>query len=214
MSRSPTLRIRIRGAYACFTRPEFKADRVSYDVITPSAARGILEAILWKPAIRWHIERIHVLTPIRFEAIKRNEVGKKASLRENIDRFFADDENNRQQRNSIVLRDVDYIVGAHFTLTQRARSEDNIPKFVEMFTRRLGRGQCFHAPYLGCREFAACVEPAASDPPAVLDALRGERELGLMLNDLVFNDETGSARPVFFEACMKDGCIEVPEARP
>jgi CRISPR-associated protein Cas5d len=211
MSRSPTFRIRIHGAYACFTRPEFKADRVSYDVITPSAARGIIEAVLWKPAIRWHIGRIHVLATIRFEAVKRNEVGRKASLSENVDAYYADED--RQQRNSILLRDVDYLVEAHFTLTRRAGAEDNVAKFVEMFTRRLTKGQYFHAPYLGCREFAAGVEQAP-DRWEVPETLRGERDLGLMLNDLVFDEDGHTTRPVFFNARMKDGCIEVPEARP
>jgi CRISPR-associated protein Cas5d len=206
--RSPTFRVRARGPYACFTRPEFKADRVSYEVMTPSAARGLLEAILWKPALRWLVERIHVLAPIRFIALKRNEVTDKASTRAGL--FFADE--RRAQRNSLLLRDVDYVIEAHFELTSRAGPDDNLRKFVDMFSRRLANGQCFHAPYLGCREFVARVEPAPADwlvPPELAD----ERDLGLVLHDLDFApDGSGSARPYFFPAVLQRGLMAVPEA--
>lgn len=207
--RSPTFKIRVRGPYACFTRPEFKAERVSYEVMTPSAARGILEAILWKPAICWRVERIHVLAPIKLVAIKRNEVAKKASLDADIGRYFADDD--RAQRNTLMLRDVDYIVEASFALTERAAPDDNLQKFVEMFRRRLAKGQCFHTPYLGCREFAAQVEPAP-ESWEVPEDLRGQRDLGLMLRDLEFEpDGSGRARPHFFPAILSDGRVEIPE---
>jgi CRISPR-associated protein Cas5d len=210
LTRSPTFRVRVRGPYACFTRPEFKAERVSYDVMTPSAARGVLEAVLWKPAIRWRIERIHVLAPIKLVAVKRNEVARKASPVGDPGRYFADED--RVQRNTLMLRDVDYIVEASFGLTDRVGSDDSILKFVEMFRRRLAKGQCFHTPYLGCREFAARVEPAP-ESWEVPDELRGRRDLGLMLHDLEFAPtDSGYARPYFFAAVLEDGRVEVPEA--
>jgi CRISPR-associated protein Cas5d len=212
MSRSPTFKVRVFGPYACFTRPELKAERVSYEIITPSAARGVLEAILWKPAIRWRVERIHVLAPIRWDAVKRNEVGSKANLKSAYQAYCADED--RQQRNTLLLRDVDYVVEAHFRMTERAGPGDNLAKFVEMFERRLAKGQTFHSPYLGCREFAASVLPAPAQW-AVPEAVRGDRDLGLMLNDLVFDEEGRKPpQPVFFEARLRDGVVEVPEVRP
>ncbi|MGH9324150.1 MAG: type I-C CRISPR-associated protein Cas5c [Vicinamibacteria bacterium] len=208
--RSPTFKVRVRGPYACFTRPEFKTERVSYEVMTPSAARGILEAVLWKPAIRWRVERIHVLAPIKLIAIKRNEVARKASLGADVGRYFADED--RAQRNTLMLRDVDYIIAAALELTEKAAPDDNIQKFVEMFSRRLAKGQCFHTPYLGCREFAAQIEPAP-ETWEVPDELRGQRDLGMMLHDLEFErDGSGGARPYFFPASLDDGRIEIPEA--
>lgn len=209
-SRSPTFKVRARGPYACFTRPEFKVERVSYEVMTPSAARGLLEAILWKPAIRWRIERIHVLAPIRLMAVKRNEVGSKASPGGDVSRYFADE--NRQQRNTLLLRDVDYIIEASFEMTTKAGSDDTMQKFVEMFQRRLAKGQCFHTPYLGCREFAAWVEPAP-ERWEVPEECRGTRALGMMLQDLEFvADGSGRGQPYFFGATMVDGRVEIPEA--
>lgn len=207
--RSPTYKVRINGPYACFTRPELKTERVSYEVITPSAARGVLEAILWKPAIRWAISKIHVLRPIRFQAVRRNEVNSKLSARGNIRNYFADED--RAQRNTILLTDVDYVVEAHIEMTLRAGADDNLQKFEEMFTRRLSKGQTFHAPYLGCREFSARFEaaPAKWSTP---DELQTRRELGLMLLDLDFAaDGSGAATPHFFSAVLDHGVIEVPE---
>jgi CRISPR-associated protein Cas5d len=214
--RSPIFRVRARGPYACFTRPELKTERVSYEVMTPSAARGILDAILWKPAIRWHVERIHVLSAIRFAGIKRNEVNSKASARADVGAYYADED--RAQRNTLMLCDVDYVIEAHFTMTLKAGPQDNMRKFVEMFGRRLLKGQCFHTPYLGCREFAADVQPAPEKWP-VHDSLAGERDLGMMLNDLDFADERPpherATIPHFFAARLKDGVLDVPqEARP
>jgi CRISPR-associated protein Cas5d len=205
--RSPTFRVRLRGPYACFTRPEFKTERVSYEVMTPSAARGILDAILWKPAIRWHVERIHVLAPIRFESVRRNEVNSKASLKADVTRYFADED--RAQRNTLMLRDVDYVIEAHFTLTELKGSGDSLRKFVEMFERRLQKGQCFHTPYLGCREFAADFGPAPETwkvPPG----LDGARDLGQVLLDIRF-EAKGSPTPIFFPASLRGGVLEVPE---
>ena len=211
------IRLHVWGERACFTRPELKTERFSYDVITPSAARGILEAIHWKPAIRWCIDRIHVLKPIRFESIRRNEVaGKtpkghisKAMKNGRTDelRYYVD--TNRQQRASTILRDVGYVIEAHFEFTSRADNSDSAGKHLDIFNRRARQGQCFHMPCLGTREFPAAFELIESDDamPKVDTALAGERQFGLMLHDIDFaNGKT----PRFFRASMVDGVIEVP----
>jgi len=155
-----TVCLRVWGDNACFTRPEMKVERVSYDVITPSAARGILEAILWKPAIRWVVTRIDVLNPIRWESVRRNEVSAvipAASVRAAMNKgggslgFYIEDV--RQQRAGLLLRQVDYLIHAYFEITDKAGAEDNATKFAEMFRRRAEKGQCFNQPYLGCRDF-------------------------------------------------------------
>lgn len=209
-SRSPTLRLRALGPLACFTRPELKVERVSYPVMTPSAARGLLEAVLWKPALQWHIERIHVLAEIRFTAFRRNEVSTRASapsaalVRDGglVSPYFADDD--RAQRNTLALRNVDYLVEAHFTLTERAGPADNLTKFVDMFERRVAKGQHFHQPYFGCREFAADVLPANDAPPPISDS----RDLGLMLWDVEYTPQRN--RPRFFAARLDHGVLDVP----
>src|SRR4051812_31163228 len=156
------IRLKVWGDHACFTRPEMKAERVSYDVMTPSAARGILEAIHWKPAIRWVVDRIHVLNEIRFQSIRRNEVGSKISVRNvktamsrgSLEGLHLLVDEDRQQRASTVLADVAYVIEAHFELTAKAGPDDTEGKHLDMFTRRATRGQCFHQPCLGTREFA------------------------------------------------------------
>jgi len=209
-SRSPTLALRARGPLAVFSMPELKTERVSSPVITPSAARGVLEAVLWKPAIRWHIERIRVLSEINFVAFRRNEVNRKASAPnasvvstggEYAD-YFADED--RAQRNTVALCDVDYVVEAHFVLTDRAGPGDNVPKFVDMFRRRLERGQHWHQPYLGCREFAADVLSADGAPPPI----QLTRSLGTMLLDVAYGPTYN--RPLFFDAVLEAGVMEVP----
>ncbi|MCB1057702.1 MAG: type I-C CRISPR-associated protein Cas5 [Acidobacteria bacterium] len=209
-SRSPTLRLRARGPLACFTRPELKAERFSYEVMTPSAARGLLEAVLWKPAIRWQVRRIRVLSPIRFTALRRNEVNSKASAPATavIDgggpapRYYADED--RTQRNTVALRDVDYVIEAAFELTERAGDDDNLTKFVEMFERRVRKGQHFHQPYFGCREFVAEVLPA-DEAPAAVDT---SKDLGLMLWDIDYAPAGHRAR--FFHGRLEQGVLEVP----
>ena len=208
--RSPTLSLRARGPLAGFTRPELKVERVSYSVMTPSAARGLLEAVLWKPAIAWHVERIRVLKEIKFTAFRRNEVNSKASLPkaatiENggpVLPYFADED--RAQRNAVALSDVDYVVEAYFTMTDGAGPEDNMRKFVDMFNRRVEKGQHFHQPYLGCREFVAEILPC-ENPPA---PIKESRDLGLMLWDIRFSDEGNT--PIFFRARLENGVLEVP----
>jgi len=195
---------------ACFTRPELKVERVSYPVMTPSAARGLLEAILWKPALVWHVERIHVLSEIRFTAFRRNEVNTKAGIppKSTVDDggpaplYFADE--HRSQRNTVALRNVDYIVDAHLTLTNKAGPDDNMSKFVDMFQRRVAKGQHFHQPYLGCREFAAEILPPGEGRNPIGDT----RDVGLMLWDLDY--ETSPFAPVFFDAKLERGVLRVP----
>ncbi|MDD3504910.1 MAG: type I-C CRISPR-associated protein Cas5c, partial [Eubacteriales bacterium] len=143
--------VEVWGEYACFSRPELKVERVSYEVITPSAARGILEAVCWKPAIKWIIDEIKVCNPIKFENIRRNEVNSKASAKKD----FIAANNDRAQRASLILKNVRYVITAHFEMTDRAEERDNEAKFTEMIKRRLRNGQYFHKPYLGVREFPA-----------------------------------------------------------
>lgn len=212
------IRLHVWGERACFTRPEMKVERVSYDVMTPSAARGILEAIHWKPAIRWHVDRIHVLKPIRFQSIRRNEVGAKASAanaRSAMNRGTTDGlgiqvEENRQQRAALVLIDVAYVIEAHFTLTGKAGPQDMPAKHVSMFNRRAEQGQCFHRPCLGTREFDAefaLVPEGAALPPCELTEDQRDRDFGWMLHDIDFARGNESR---FFRAEMKGGVIAVP----
>lgn len=212
MSRkSSTLSVRVRGDMACFTRPEMKAERVSYSVITPSAARGVIEAVFWKPAIVWRIDRIRVLTPISWVSFRRNEVANTAVAPAAA--VISDGgtapmqlvEDDRAQRNTVALRDVDYVIDAHFELTHRAGPEENVRKFEEMFARRLNKGQHFHQPYLGCREFIADVQPVDDSTPL---SIPETRDLGIMLWDLDFHDRKG--HPRFFHARLVDGVVDVP----
>jgi len=204
------IKLRVWGDYACFTRPEMKVERVSYDVITPSAARGIVEAVYWKPAIRWVVDRLHVLNPIRFTNIRRNELGgvmpygnAKRAANGTGPPPVTYIEDDRQQRAAMVLRDVAYVIEAHFEF---AGSDDrNEGKHLECFNRRASRGQCFSQPYFGCREFPASFALAGGDIPP--SGLSGERDLGWMLHDLDFADET---TPRFFHAVMVNGIIDVP----
>ena len=208
----------VSGEYACFTRPEMKVERVSYDVITPSAARGILEAIHWKPAICWVVDRIRVLRPIWFQSIRRNEVAHKVSERTAqtaMNRgslaglgLFVDDHDERQQRAATVLRDVAYVIEAHFELTPLAGPDDNEGKHLDCFNRRARKGQCFHRPYLGCREFSADFRllEEGEETDDALPSDQRNRDLGWMLHDIDFAD---AMTPRFFRAVMRDGVIEV-----
>jgi CRISPR-associated protein Cas5d len=211
------IRLHVWGERACFARPEMKVERVSYDVITPSAARGILEAIHWKPAIRWQIDRIDVLKPIRFESIRRNEVGGKLSPSSVTKAMKAGStaglayyiDEDRQQRAATILRDVGYILHAHFDLTDKAGIKDNVGKHLDIFNRRARTGQYFHAPCLGVREFPAFFHLLETDQqtPQVDQILNGEQDLGWMLHDIDFDD---GMTPYFFRAKMTNGIIVVP----
>jgi len=216
------IKLHIWGDYACFTRPEMKVERVSYDVITPSAARGVLEAIHWKPAIRWVIDRIHVLKPVRFESIRRNELGNckisaskvsgamKRKSTQDL-HFLIDDGDNRQQRATTLLRDVGYVIEAHFELTDKAGAEDSVGKHLDIFNRRARKGQFFHQPCLGNREFPAYFSLIEADEDFPDSELASEsKELGWMLHDIDFDNR---AEPKFFRAELKDGVIEVPPFR-
>lgn len=214
------IRLHVWGERACFTRPEMKVERVSYDVMTPSAARGILEAIHWKPAIRWAVDRIRVLKPIRFESIRRNEVGSKLSgpsvskamTAGRTDGLANIVEVDRQQRAATVLKDVAYVIEAHFEITESAGEDDNEGKHLDIFNRRARKGQCFHTPYFGTREFPVSfrlIEPAESAPEPD-SVLAGQRDLGWMLYDIDFLDGMTSK---FFRAVMNNGLIDVPPFR-
>ena len=203
--------LEISGELACFTRLELKVERVSYPVITPSAARNILMAILWKPAIRWRIQKLEILKPIQWTNIRRNEVGTKMSERSGS--LYIED--NRQQRASMLLKDVAYRIHADFDMTSEAGEGDNYVKFAEMFKRRAKKGQYFHQPYLGCREFPCdfrLLEKAE-------DGLPREditQDFGFMLYDMDFSKsdprDSNNAEPMFYQCKAINGVITVPPA--
>jgi CRISPR-associated protein Cas5d len=209
--------IRVQGDYALFTRPEMKVERVSYDVITPSAARGIIEAVYWKPAICWVIDRIHVLREPEFTNVRRNEVSEKASVSDALQvmnggtkALYIDSTAARQQRAALVLKNVDYIIEAHFELVkEKAGPDDTVEKHYNMALRRLRKGQFFSAPCLGAREFGARVE-LVEDAPIPPSPLTGRRDLGWMLYDMDFSDPQ-DIRPVFFKAELQDGVLELTD---
>ena len=210
-----SVQVAVWGKYALFSRAEFKSERMTYDVMTPSAARGILEAILWHPGMRWIVDRIHVCAPVRFSNIRRNEIKATASarnVRTVMDRgrgelYIAASE-SIQQRASMVLRDVYYVIDAHFEMTDRAAPGDNPGKFQDMMKHRLEKGQCYHTPYLGTREFPACFSPCR-EIPTCPEVLKGEKDLGFMLWDLDYS-EPDNIQPLFFRPVMRDGVITVP----
>jgi CRISPR-associated protein Cas5d len=204
----------VTGDYACFTRPEMKAERVSYDVMTPSAARGIMEAIYWHPGFSWVIDRITVLNPIRFDSVRRNEVSGKmsANVKPNMPKQVITDD--RQQRATLLLRDVAYIIDAHFVLLPEKMAEsDNEGKFLDTFNRRLTKGQCFHRPYFGCREFPVMFEPTPEERPKSAYYDEESRDLGFMLWDfdyktIDYDRKLYEYTPRFFRAEMKRGVID------
>lgn len=209
------VRMRVWGDYACFTRPEMKVERVSYDVITPSAARGILESCHWKPAIRWIIDKITVVKPIRFDNIRRNEVKDKMSVsKKSIEKalsegkaLYLDSNSNRAQRATMLLKDVEYIIDAHFELTNEAGETDTVEKHYNIVLRRLRKGQCFCRPYLGCREFSANFEIVEENEIIDSQYQGTEIDLGWMLWDIDFGD---NRKPIFYRPKMVNGEIEVP----
>lgn len=207
--------LEVSGEFACFTRPEMKVERVSYDVITPSAARAIFEAILWKPAIQWQVTRIEVLNPIKWMNLRRNEVESIVSTRtaksamasgEGQLGIYVDEQ--RQQRASLLLKDVRYRLHAEFRMTDKAGAQDSAAKFADMFRRRAEKGQCFNQPYLGCREFSC--DFALVDADHGPEPIRQSSDLGFMLYDLDYADPA-SPQPLFFRAALEDGVVAVPE---
>ena len=208
--------IEVWGDYACFTRPEMKVERVSYDIMTPSAARGLIESVYWHPGLRWVIDRIHVLAPIRFTNLRRNEVKSTVSARtartvmeRGSGELYLVTSGDIQQRASLLLRDVRYVIEAHFDiLPEKAAPGDNAGKFQDIVKRRIQKGQFYHTPCFGCREFPAAFAPCASIPSCP-EELRGERDLGYMLYDMDYTDPE-NIRPLFFRAVLRDGVLEVP----
>jgi CRISPR-associated protein Cas5d len=228
------IKLRVWGDFAAFNRPEMKVERVSYDVMTPSAARGILEAIYWKPQMRWVVDRIHVLAPIQFTSVRRNEISRKipsrsvtTAMQEARGTLAHDVTSDRQQRAAMILRDVCYGIEAHIEVLDATESDGEVltapeGKHLDMFRRRAAKGQCFHRPYLGCREFPASFELVDRFPDCP-ESLQGPaRDLGFMLHDFVFSpDPKGpiieSSRGTrvradarFFRAAMSNGVIDVP----
>ena len=208
------IRVEVWGDYALFSRPEMKTERVSYDVMTPSAARGIIEAIYWHPGLKWIIDKIYVLSPIRFTNIRRNEVKAKASARaakqamtkKNVDLYLSTKE-EIQQRASMVLCKVHYVIEAHVELTDKANASDNAGKFQDIISRSLKRGQCYHTPYFGCREFPVNFREYEFD--SVPTAYAGEdKELGYMLYDMDYSD-LQHIRPMFFKATLHNGVLDL-----
>lgn len=209
-----SISVEVWGDYALFSRPEMKTERVSYDVMTPSAARGLLESVFWHPGLKWVVDRIHVCAPIRFTNIRRNEVKdtisarKMQTLMEKGGEAYLATPESIQQRAAMVLRDVHYVIDAHFDMTMRASPTDNPGKFQEMMRRRAEKGQCYHQPYFGTREFPVRFRPCTQLPPCP-EELMGEKDLGWMLLDMDYSDKE-NITPRFFRAVLRDGVLEVP----
>ena len=208
---------RVWGKYALFSRPEMKVERCSYDVMTPSAARGILEAVYWHPGMRWVIDKIHVVNPVRFTSVRRNEVKSKIPAgnvlqvyngTKEVQFLYISTKAEIVQRASLLLRDVEYVIEAHFEMTERANETDNPGKFKDIIMRRLRRGECFHMPYFGCREFPAnfCLCEEEEIRTAYDDV--EEKDLGFMLYDMDYSDRN-NIQPMFFRAVMKRGVLDL-----
>lgn len=211
------VKVKVWGDYALFSRPEMKVERCSYDVMTPSAARGILEAIYWHPGMAWKIDRIYVMKPIQFTSIRRNEV--KSTLSANTvlpvyngvnKELYISTKADIVQRASLLLTDVSYVIEAHFEMTDKAKASDNPGKFKDIIMRRLKRGGCYHNPYLGCREFPAnfCLYEDAEITTAY-DVVE-EKDLGFMLYDMDFSNPD-NIQPMFFRAIMKKGVLNLKD---
>lgn len=211
------VKVKIWGDYALFSRPEMKVERCSYDVMTPSAARGILEAIYWHPGMRWVIDKIHVVNPIQFTSVRRNEVKSKILASSVLQAYngsekplYISSKADIVQRASLILRDVEYVIEAHFQMTDRANASDNPGKFKDIIMRRLKRGECFHMPYFGCREFPAhfclCED---KEIRSAYDAVE-EKDLGFMLYDMDYSD-LNHIEPMFFRAVMKRGVLDLTD---
>lgn len=215
---SPEFRVEVWGPDALFTRPEFKGERVSYDVMTPSAARGILEAIFYHPGMKYKIDRIHVCAPIRFASIRRNEIKCKvnskavyrAATEGDLTGLYIPAAQEICQRSSLVLKNVRYVIEAHMELTKDHYAHDTLEKFCAMAHRRIRRGQFYHMPWFGIREYAAFFAPC-EEIPACPPELKGRQDLGWMLYDMDYSSK--DIAPQFFRAVMEDGVINVPDPR-
>lgn len=208
-----SVKVEVWGEYACFSRVELKVERVSYDVITPSAARGILEAVYWHPGMKWNIDRIYVLSPIKMTNIRRNEVQSKI-LASNVraamtggNPLYISTSKDIVQRSTLALQDVHYVIEAHFTMTDKAAKSDNHGKFQDIIKRRLQRGQCFHQPYFGCREFPAKFKEWRED---TIPTIEDTKDLGYMLWDLDFSNPS-NIQPLFFRARLEKGVIDLSD---
>ena len=208
------VKVRVWGDYALFSRPELKVERCSYDVMTPSAARGILEAIYWHPGLKWRGDKIYVKKPIRFTSVRRNEVKNKISAKNVLQAYngalkdlYISSKEEIVQRASLLLCDVEYVIEAHFDMTKQANASDNPGKFKDIIMRRLKRGECFHMPYFGCREFPAhfCLCEEEKIQTAYDEE---EKDLGFMLFDMDYSDPD-QIQPMFFRAVMKRGVLDV-----
>lgn len=209
------VKVKVWGDYALFARPEMKVERCSYDVMTPSAARGILEAIYWHPGLRWKIDKIYVQNPIRFTSVRRNEVKSKISASNVLQVYngaekplYISSKEEIVQRASLILCDVSYVIEAHFEMTENANETDNPGKFKDIIMRRLRRGECYHMPYFGCREFPAhfCLCEEEEIETAYSEVL--EKDLGFMLFDMDYSDKE-NIQPMFFRAVMKRGIVDL-----
>ena len=211
-----SIRLEVWGDYALFTRPEMKVERVSYDAMTPSAARGLMEAIYWHPGLKWKIDRIHVRAPIRFSNLRRNEVKSTVSARtartvmeRGTGELYLCASGDIQQRAALLLRDVRYVIEAHFDLVpEKMAPGDNCGKFQDIAKRRVQKGQFYHQPCFGCREFPAQFKLCQALPPCP-EELKGARDLGWMLYDLDYSDPE-NITPRFFRAVLRDGALDVP----
>lgn len=208
-----SIKMKVWGEYACFTRPEMKVERVSYDVPTPSAARGMVESVYYHPGLKWHVDKIYVCKPIRFTNILRNEVASKISARNVLTeangkkRSYIDRNADIQQRATTMLRDVHYVIEAHFEMTDKANPSDNPGKFQDIVKRRLRSGQAYMQPYLGCRECTAHFRLwEGGDIPTIDET----RDLGYMLYDMEYSDPE-NIQPMFFRAQMVHGVIDLTD---
>ena len=209
------VKIRVWGDFALFSRPELKVERCSYDVMTPSAARGILDAVYWHPGLKWVVDKIYVRKPIRFTSVRRNEVKSKVLASSVLQAYnggdkplFISSKEEIVQRASLLLCDVEYVIEAHFEMTERANASDNPGKFKDIVMRRLRRGECYHMPYFGCREFPAhfclCEEEEIQTAYEEVE----EKDLGFMLYDMDYT-ERENIQPMFFRAVMRRGVIDL-----
>ena len=208
------VRVKVWGNYALFSRPEMKVERCSYDVMTPSAARGILEAIYWHPGMCWKIDRIHVLKPIQFTSIRRNEVKSKVSANNVLSVYngakkelYISSKEDIVQRASLLLKDVEYVIDAHFEMTEKANDTDNPGKFKDIIMRRLKRGECYHTPYFGCREFPVNFCLCEEEVRGAYEVVE-EKDLGFMLYDMDYSDPE-NIQPMFFRAVMRRGIVDL-----
>lgn len=209
-----SVKVEVWGNYACFSRPELKIERFSYECMTPSAGRGILEAIYWHPGMKWVVDKIYILSPVQFTNIRRNEVKSKVSgtkvrtaMSGKSADLFINTTSDIQQRAATVLKNVHYVIEAHFELTENANESDNAGKFQDIMRRRLEKGQCYHQPYFGCREFPVKFRKWEFDsvPTANIN-----RDLGFMLYDMDYSDKN-DIKPMFFRAVVNNGVLNLTD---